>query len=257
MDGDLAERYTNPSQQAKEVTEAWFEENAYCPACTADTLERLPRNTPLVDFQCADCDEVFQLKSKKSSFGRRVLDSAWRPMHAAVDAGRAPGFFFLQYRPEVWRVSRLFVVPGHFVTPFVIEQRPPLRPTARRGGHILSNLLLGRIPDAARIPVADDPVVHPSGQVRERWRRFAFVKDARPEARGWLGDVLACVERLGKETFTLSEVYAFERELQDRHATNRHVRDKVRQQLQVLRDRGVLEFLGGGRYRIVLVPQTG
>jgi hypothetical protein len=29
------------------------------------------------------------------------------------------------------------------------------------------------------------------------------------------------------------------------------VRDKIRQQLQVLRDMGFLEFLGGGRYRAV------
>ena len=27
------------------------------------------------------------------------------------------------------------------------------------------------------------------------------------------------------------------------------IRDKIRQQLQVLRDLGFLEFLGGGRYR--------
>jgi hypothetical protein len=29
------------------------------------------------------------------------------------------------------------------------------------------------------------------------------------------------------------------------------VRDKIRQQLQVLRDLGFVEFLGGGRYRSV------
>ena len=28
-----------------------------------------------------------------------------------------------------------------------------------------------------------------------------------------------------------------------------HIRDKIRQQLQVLRDLGFLEFFGGGRYR--------
>ena len=31
---------------------------------------------------------------------------------------------------------------------------------------------------------------------------------------------------------------------------NRHVRDKIRQQLQILRDMGLLEFLGGGAYRL-------
>ncbi len=32
--------------------------------------------------------------------------------------------------------------------------------------------------------------------------------------------------------------------------TNRHVRDKIRQQLQILRDLGFVEFLGSGRYRL-------
>ena len=40
--------------------------------------------------------------------------------------------------------------------------------------------------------------------------------------------------------FTTSEVYAFTRELEELHPDNRHVRDKIRQQLQVLRDAGLL-----------------
>ena len=35
------------------------------------------------------------------------------------------------------------------------------------------------------------------------------------------------------------------------HPDNRHVRDKIRQQLQVLHDLGFVEFLGRGRYRCV------
>jgi len=34
------------------------------------------------------------------------------------------------------------------------------------------------------------------------------------------------------------------------HPNNAHVRDKIRQQLQVLRDLGLLEFLGSGSYRL-------
>jgi type II restriction enzyme len=33
------------------------------------------------------------------------------------------------------------------------------------------------------------------------------------------------------------------------HPENRHVRDKIRQQLQVLRDLGLIESLRRGRYR--------
>ncbi len=54
---------------------------------------------------------------------------------------------------------------------------------------------------------------------------------------------------LDKAEFTLQDVYAFAAHLQKLHPANRHVLDKIRQQLQVLRDLGLVEFLGRGRYR--------
>jgi len=50
--------------------------------------------------------------------------------------------------------------------------------------------------------------------------------------------------------FTSSDVYAFTRELEKLHPDNRHVRDKIRQQLQVLRDAGLLLHIGRGRWQI-------
>jgi hypothetical protein len=44
--------------------------------------------------------------------------------------------------------------------------------------------------------------------------------------------------------FTTADAYAFTRELEKLHPDNRHVRDKIRQQLQVLRDAGLLIHLG-------------
>jgi type II restriction enzyme len=62
--------------------------------------------------------------------------------------------------------------------------------------------------------------------------------------------VLRCVEMIGRQEFTLEEVYAFEAHLSGLYPMNQHVRQKIRQQLQVLRDRGFIEFLGRGRYRL-------
>jgi type II restriction enzyme len=61
--------------------------------------------------------------------------------------------------------------------------------------------------------------------------------------------VLNVVRALDKKEFVLQDVYAFAAHLQDLHPDNRHVLDKIRQQLQVLRDLGFVEFLGRGRYR--------
>ena len=44
--------------------------------------------------------------------------------------------------------------------------------------------------------------------------------------------------------FTLADVYAHASSLAKLHPNNRHVRDKIRQQLQILRDMGLVEFLG-------------
>ena len=70
------------------------------------------------------------------------------------------------------------------------------------------------------------------------------------ETKGWLLDVLVCVERIQKPEFTLDDVYAFEAYLQAKHPLNRNVRAKIRQQLQILRDRGLVRFVGRGRYRV-------
>lgn len=67
----------------------------------------------------------------------------------------------------------------------------------------------------------------------------------------WTLDVLNVVRRLGKAEFTLAEVYARESLLARLHPDNLHVRDKIRQQLQRLRDLGLLEFLARGQYRLV------
>src|SRR5947209_5462760 len=108
MRGELGAGYTSRSQKARVVTEAWVEDNMFCPACDRDSLPRMPRGYPLIDFRCANCDEGFQLKAQDHPFGRRVLDSAWPVMHEAVSAGIAPGFMFMEYNGQSWAVQRLF-----------------------------------------------------------------------------------------------------------------------------------------------------
>ncbi len=250
MPRELGEGYKSGAQRARVITEAWVEQNMYCPSCDCDSLVHTRRGLKLVDFRCRGCDEGFQVKSQKGPFGSKVVDSAWGPMDSAVSAGDAPGFFFLRYLLDSWAVSEFVVVPGHFVTPMVIERRSPLHETARRHGWVGCNILLGRIPDAAKIPVVKAGAIRPSEEVRDRWRRFTFLQEAPAEGKGWIGDVLSCVHRIGKPEFKLAEVYGFERELGRRHPDNRNVRPKIRQQMQVLRDHGVVAFLGNGKYRL-------
>ncbi|MBV0912633.1 hypothetical protein KTJ87_09600 [Rhodobacteraceae bacterium ASV31] len=143
----------------------------------------------------------------------------------------------------------MFVVPKRFFVQSVVEKRPPLKATARRAGWIGSNILLGQIPQSGRIPIIENGIIRPRHQVLDDWKRTYFVGNRTGAARGWLVDVMRCVDQCGTGEFSISDVYAFEHHLTLLYPENANVRPKIRQQLQVLRDNGHIAFLGGGRYR--------
>ena len=54
----------------------------------------------------------------------------------------------------------------------------------------------------------------------------------------------------GEERLDLDDVYTFEGQLSALYPNNRHVKQKIQQQLQVLRDHGYLDFVSRGYYRL-------
>ena len=147
------------------------------------------------------------------------------------------------------RVTDLEVVPKHFFSPQIVEKRKPLSRTARRAGWEGCNIVIDGLPASGRIALIRDGEKMLKAEVIQAWRTTMFLRQHMgSQARRWLLSVMRCVERLGP-TFTLAEVYAFEGFLSACFPGNRHVRPKIRQQLQVLRDNGYLEFLGQGLYR--------
>ncbi len=161
-----------------------------------------------------------------------------------------PNLFILQYDLPTWTVRTVILIPKFAFVLSSLERRKPLAPTARRAGWIGCNILLTRIPQDARILVIEDgtPCL-PSG-VRQAYQRLRPLGELEVEKRGWTLDVLQVVRSLGKPEFTLGEVYSHDGTLARLHPKNAHVRDKIRQQLQILRDLGFLIFLGSGTYRL-------
>lgn len=112
---------------------------------------------------------------------------------------------------------------------------------------------MSNIPEIGKIFFIQNGVVKSKDEVLEKWSKTDFVKSAQSvESKGWLLDVLMCVEKIKKEEFSLEDVYAFEGVLKAKHPSNHNVRAKVRQQLQLLRDKGVIDFVGRGQYRMRL-----
>lgn len=59
---------------------------------------------------------------------------------------------------------------------------------------------------------------------------------------------MKCIDQLPEE-FTLSQMYEFENKLSIQFPQNNHIKDKIRQQLQILRDQNMIEFIGRGLYK--------
>lgn len=172
-------------------------------------------------------------------------------MVEAIRNDETPSIFALHYDPVKWSVNNLILIPRFAYSVKDIFRRQPLSPTAERHEWVGCAILLQAIPLRARIPIILDGVpISPKG-VRQEFQRLRPLRRVKSTARGWTLDVLLIVDSLGKREFGLDEVYAHEANLRARHLLNRHVRPKIRQQLQKLRNLGLLEFLGHGQYRLL------
>ncbi|MBN1130687.1 MAG: hypothetical protein JXA71_16990 [Chitinispirillaceae bacterium] len=251
FDTQIAESYKSRSQRARVLSEFWVDKSVFCPNCGYMRIEKYPNNRPVADFFCSQCREDYELKSKQNSIGTRILDGAYSTKMERLRSVTNPNLFILNYSMSGLRVLDFFVIPKHFFVPEIIEKRKPLAENARRGGWIGSNILLEKIPQIGKIYFVKQQHVEPKEKVLEEWKKTLFLREGKEmSAKGWLLDVMRCVEKLGKKEFTLEEVYIFEDELRRVHKGNRHIKDKIRQQLQFLRDRGYLDFISRGRYRL-------
>ena len=216
-----------------------------------DNVRDYDNNKPVADFYCKKCSEDFELKSKKGSFGKKISAGAYSQMIKRVNSKEKPNFFFMGYDVTDWNVSNFFVVPKHFFVSEVIEERKPLADTARRAGWVGSNILFSKIPKAGQIFYVEAGKEISKKDVLEKWQKTVFLKEIKKsDTKGWILDIMNCVDSLNKKEFSLEDVYSFEKDLSFIHPENKNIKPKIRQQLQFLRDKNYLDFIGNGKYRI-------
>jgi type II restriction enzyme len=243
----LAARYASGSQKIKNLSEHWITRELYCPNCGHTEMTQYANNRPVADFFCGGCRADYELKSQARMFGPSVADGAYRTMIERLNSSSNPNLLLLHYDPQTLSVINLIAVPKYFFVPTLIVERPPLSPTAHRAGWIGCKILLRGIPAAGRISLITHSAIEPKSKVLEKWRRTLFLGDEKDLAsKGWLLSVMRCIDRLGKSEFSLRELYQFEKDLKLNHPSNQHIKEKVRQKLQILRDKNFLEFLGRG-----------
>lgn len=249
MDKKIAENYNSESQKTRVITENWVSHNLFCPYCGNQYISQFENNRPVADFYCPHCIEEYELKSKNGSITNKINDGAYATMIERVESIHNPNFFFMHYDKSDLKVKNFIMVPKHFFSTEIIEKRKPLAETARRAGWVGCNIILNQIPDEGRIFIVKNEIQQSMESVISKVKRTDFISQYKLEARGWILDILNCVNKIESRDFTLEQVYQFEGQLAAKHPENNHVKDKIRQQLQVLRDKGIIEFNGRGHYR--------
>ena len=250
LNQQIADSYKSNSQKIRVLTESWVGSEVFCPNC-GNGINNFANNKPVADFYCTNCGEEYELKSKRDSFGKKIVDGSYEKMIDRLLVHNNPNFFFLNYDVMNYEIINFLVIPKHFFIPEIIEKRNPLSQNARRSGWIGCNILLDDIPKSGKIFYIKDKQTETKESVLKNWKRTLFLREnEKAELKGWILDVMSCIDKIDQKEFTLQDIYNFEKVLARKHPRNKNVKDKIRQQLQLLRDKGYLQFLGNGKYKM-------
>ena len=251
LDESLAAQYKSASQKIRVMSEFWLTENLFCPCCGNEHLDKMRNNSPVADTYCNACGETFELKSKQNHFGAKIPDGAYKTMIERITSNINPQLFLMQYSAS-FSVTNLTLIPKFFFTPDIIAKRKPLSPTARRAGWVGCDILYQKIPEQGKINIIRDGNKIAADDVLTSYNKIKTLKTENINLRGWLMDILNCINDIGSKNFTLQQVYQYVEVLKAKHNLNRNIEAKIRQQLQFLRDRGFIKFIGRGVYRKVV-----
>ncbi|WP_295021893.1 DpnI domain-containing protein [Sulfurimonas sp.] len=246
---ELSSDYKSNSQKTRVFTEPFVAENFYCPCCGASVIGR-KNNDKVRDFDCSKCNENYELKSKQGkSLGKIVPDGAYNSMLERIENNSNPNFYFLNYDKENFDVINFCAVPNYFFTPNIIIPRKKGIPN--RPNYIMCNIDISGIPNSGKIFYIKDKKIIDKSKVLEDWNKTSFLKESHSvNSKGWILDTLKCIEKLEKTDFTLNDMYQFEKELKLKHSQNNNIQAKIRQQLQILRDKNYLSFTNRGNYKL-------
>lgn len=251
FDITLVDKYSSNSQKIRILSEDWVKSQIFCPNCGHNTISDYSNNKPVADFYCVNCKEDYELKSKSVKFGIKVVDGAYYTMIDRLKSNTNPNLFLLSYDLHSYNVNNFIIIPKHFFIPEIIEKRKPLSLTARRAGWTGCNIKIQNIPDSGKIYLIKNSQLQSKQTTMNAWQKTLFVRNEKNIfAKSWLLDVMRCVDKIDKNEFRLSEVYVYEKELYHLHPNNKHIKEKIRQQLQILRNNNYLDFLGRGIYKL-------
>jgi phosphatidylserine/phosphatidylglycerophosphate/cardiolipin synthase-like enzyme len=112
-----------------------------------------------------------------------------------------------------------------------------------------ASAILAAIPKekGRRFAVAEETLLRKVAEEHDRYE--GGTESIQKNLKGWEKDVFDVLNEIDLDIFKLKDVYEYEERLSKLHPENKFVKAKIRQQLQQLRDLGLIEFLERGIYR--------
>ena len=102
-----------------------------------------------------------------------------------------------------------------------------------------------------KLPYKDEPN-YESLRFEENQDDTTFISDKNSitsSLEGWKLEIFSLLNEIEGNIFSLEDMYKFENFLKDKYPDNKNIKPKIRQQLQFLRDIGLVSFLGSGNYK--------
>lgn len=245
----VADSYKSNSQKIRVLTENWVDKYIYCPSC-GKNISGYENNRPVADFYCSKCNEDYELKSKNGkSLGKIVPDGAYDVMIERINSDTSPNFFFLNYDKDSYDITNFVATPSYMFVPEMIIKRKKGLPN--RPNYMMCNIDLSSIPNSGKIFYIKDGQSQSKDKILEEWNSISFLKESNTlKSKGWILDIMKCIEKVDKKSFTLNDIYQFEKYLKLKYPENNNIQAKIRQQLQVLRDKDYLNFESRGKYKL-------
>lgn len=114
LNSGLGAEYRSHSQQARILTETWIGEHIYCPRCGNPKIMHFPNNRKVTDFYCPECQNQYELKSKKGNIGQKIADGAYDSFIQRITSNDNPDFLIMSYDPKELIVDQLWIIPKNF-----------------------------------------------------------------------------------------------------------------------------------------------
>lgn len=122
-----------------------------CPKCKRSrTLHRLPPGFKCADVICDFCGFLAQVKTCTVVDVERapdtIMGAAWGPQKQRMDAGIYFPLYIVTLSKD-GKSQAIYYLSADLQEPGIFQERPPLKPTARRAGWIGFNYRLAHIRD--------------------------------------------------------------------------------------------------------------